>query len=208
MNDTKPINHEEALQYAHMHEHDSNLARCYLELAAIKSQPVPVAWMYHDGESPDNPPSPLVGSTLLSFERMPNYRNERALYAHLAPLQPVPVEPDLVRIWRKAYGPDNEFLVYIDTLQSELKVAQQELNELRALNLCKGLAEKDREGLLAVGKELIAREQRAEKAEAEHDKCKRIAWDWGQGATDAETAIRQLHKLFPIDAELLKEVGE
>lgn len=42
MTDTKPINHEEALQYARMHEHDSNLARCYLELAAIKSQPVPV----------------------------------------------------------------------------------------------------------------------------------------------------------------------
>lgn len=29
---TQTINHVEAEQYAHMHEHDSNLARCYIEL--------------------------------------------------------------------------------------------------------------------------------------------------------------------------------
>jgi hypothetical protein len=49
--------------------------------ALLATEPEPVAWMYHDGESPDKPPSPLAGSTLLSFERMPNYRNERPLYA-------------------------------------------------------------------------------------------------------------------------------
>jgi len=31
-----------------------------------------------------------------------------------------------------------------------------------------------------------------------HD-AQSIAWEWGQGVTDAETAIRKLHKLFPID---------
>jgi hypothetical protein len=29
-------------------------------------------------------------------------------------------------------------------------------------------------------------------------KARTIAWDWGQGVTDAETAIRLLHKMFPI----------
>lgn len=33
-----------------------------------------------------------------------------------------------------------------------------------------------------------------------------IAWEWGQGVTDAETAIRKLHKLFPIDAEIAEKV--
>ena len=50
------------------------------DISALSQQAEPVAWMYHDGESPDKPPSPLAGSTLLSFERMPNYRNERPLY--------------------------------------------------------------------------------------------------------------------------------
>ena len=53
----------------------------------------------------------------------------------------------------------------IEKLKRQLQVAQQERDELRALNLCKGLAEKDRQGLLAVGMELIARGERAEKAE-------------------------------------------
>jgi hypothetical protein len=42
------INHGEALQYAHMHAHDSNLARCYLELTAIRIQPVPLPTGYTD----------------------------------------------------------------------------------------------------------------------------------------------------------------
>lgn len=29
--------------------------------------------------------------------------------------------------------------------------------------------------------------------------CQTIAHDWGQGVTDAEAAIRKLHRLFPID---------
>ena len=65
----------------HVKERDTGqlLADCLSALTA--QQPTePVAWMYHDGESPDKPPSQFVGSTLLSFERMPNYRNERPLY--------------------------------------------------------------------------------------------------------------------------------
>lgn len=50
------------------------------DISALSQQTEPVAWMYHDGESPDKPPSQFAGSTLLSFERMPNYRNERPLY--------------------------------------------------------------------------------------------------------------------------------
>jgi len=38
-----------------------------------------------------------------------------------------------------------------------------------------------------------------------HD-AQSIAWEWGQGVTDAETAIRKLHKLFPIDAALAEKV--
>ena len=48
--------------------------------------------------------------------------------------QPVPVEPELVRIWRKAYGPDNEFVVYIDTLQAALQRAQQERDKCAQMN--------------------------------------------------------------------------
>jgi len=45
----------------------------------------------------------------------------------------------------------------------------------------------------------IQAKERAEKAEALAEQCQKIAHDWGQGVTDAETAIRELHKLFPID---------
>ena len=36
--DDKPVNHEEALMYAHLHKEDSNLARCYLELVETQEQ--------------------------------------------------------------------------------------------------------------------------------------------------------------------------
>jgi len=38
-----------------------------------------------------------------------------------------------------------------------------------------------------------------------HD-AQSIAWEWGQGVTDAETAIRKLHKLFPIDGVRAEKV--
>jgi len=43
-------------------------------------------------------------------------------------------------------------------------------------------------------------QRRITELESERDEFRRIAWDWGQGVTDAETAIRKLHAHFPIDA--------
>ena len=143
MNDTKPINHEEALQYARMHEHDSNLARCYLELAAIKSQPVPV-------------------------------------------------EPEILKAWRgfdkeSIHPMHSQIMQYIASLTSALQLAQEERDTWH------GEAKFQRDKCWGYI-------QRAEKAESTVKECQKIAFDWGQGVTDAETAIRALHKLFPIDS--------
>jgi len=107
-----------------------------------------------------------------------------------------------------------------ETMQSALKRAQEERDSLRQqmqdieaeverqidhANERAEKAEADRNALhqewekhfgkVAFG-EVLAR---IEKAEALAEQCKTIAHDWGQGVTDAETAIRALHKLFPID---------
>lgn len=42
---------------------------------------MPLAWMYHDGPSPDRIPSEMLGTVFVSLKRLPNYRNEIALVA-------------------------------------------------------------------------------------------------------------------------------
>ena len=44
-----------------------------------KIEQEPVAWMYHDGSSPDKIPSDMAGTIVISRKRNAHYKNERPL---------------------------------------------------------------------------------------------------------------------------------
>lgn len=105
--------------------------------------------------------------------------------------KPVPVEPDEVSEMRSyIYRQAETCIKYIDSLTSALQRAQEERDSLR-----QQMPDIEAE----VERQIDRANERAEKAEAMAEQCQKIAHDWGQGVTDAETAIRALHKLFPID---------
>lgn len=80
----------------------------------------------------------------------------------------------------KTHFADDETLKHIAQLERECEEAKEMLR--RCQSTCERLA--------------------SENAELRRDaeRYREIALDWGQGVTDAETAIRQLHNLFPIAA--------
>lgn len=47
----------------------------------------------------------------------------------------------------------------------------------------------------------------ARQLEREINQARKIAWDWAQGVTDTETAIRHLNRMFPIDGQPTKSAA-
>jgi hypothetical protein len=115
---------------------------------------------------------------------------------------------------QKTHFADDATLAHIAKLERELSDCRKECEEQARLN---GMGSQREARLMA---ELA--EARLESAEhsAKHweeearryagnadywrerlAKARTIAWDWGQGVTDAETAIRLLHKMFPIEGD-------
>lgn len=47
--------------------------------------------------------------------------------------------------------------------------------------------------------ELMISAKFAKSLETQLESARKIAWDWAQGVTDAETAIRELYNLFPLE---------
>jgi len=107
--------------------------------------------------------------------------------------QPVPVEPELLTMWREIHSRG-----HLD------KAAGHVVDYIGEINLYARRATMERDTWEKEAKfqrdKCWTQIERAEKAEALAEQCQKIAHDWGQGVTDAETAIRELHKLFPIDS--------
>lgn len=102
----------------------------------------------------------------------------------------------------KAYIEDAEAMKQrAERAEAALKLAQEELEKANNEFGSQTAAWPDLWKRIAEIKQYSGEQwRRAEKAESTVKECQKIAHDWGQGVTDAETAIRELHKLFPIDS--------